>query len=415
MYPVSCYQEENYMNYILKLKNKPLLTFGVVYPKSQSSKPVLNHIQVCEENRSLLPVSLEPAPGSLKNWLSNRAIPPNRAYADKILSLIGQSLDDPVGMILASKGLSLNDSYWIVEDDFSGTFEEWNLYENSFDPNISCTALTGNRSEEITHSSLNGIIHSPEFTTNGQLPKAWVRSGEKIVLYKAGSGDRLFRASNEGFEPYSEYYASQLAEYMGIRHVSYTLEEYEDHQDILCSVCELFTDINTSYVPVWNFIQNPNLKSVYDYYRMLGTDFSNDFEDMILFDWLILNTDRHYGNFGLLLKSDTNEILKTAPLFDHGLSLLNFLAPEYWKDFDKVLSYASRQMPKCFNSTFDQEYLEFMLKILKPRHKTMLEKLLKYEFIPDPFCLRSALPENRLRNLTLLIRQRAGNLLDRIG
>ena len=44
-------------------------------------------------------------------------------------------------------------------------------------------------------------------------------------------------------------------------------------------------------------------------------------EDMLVFDAIICNTDRHYGNFGVLVDNKTNAIAAPAPLFDHGNSL----------------------------------------------------------------------------------------------
>ena len=37
---------------------------------------------------------------------------------------------------------------------------------------------------------------------------------------------------------------------------------------------------------------------------------------------MILNTDRHYGNFGVLFDTDTMDICGMAPVFDHNRSLL---------------------------------------------------------------------------------------------
>ena len=41
---------------------------------------------------------------------------------------------------------------------------------------------------------------------------------------------------------------------------------------------------------------------------------------MLVFDAVILNEDRHFGNFGLLVDSHTNKIIAPAPIFDNGLS-----------------------------------------------------------------------------------------------
>ena len=41
------------------------------------------------------------------------------------------------------KGLSLNDSYWVVEEEDNGTFAKNNLYENPFSNVLAALAFTG--------------------------------------------------------------------------------------------------------------------------------------------------------------------------------------------------------------------------------------------------------------------------------
>ena len=46
------------------------------------------------------------------------AIPKNRAFEDEILKTVGLSHNDTKRIIDVCKGLSLNDSYWVVPADF---------------------------------------------------------------------------------------------------------------------------------------------------------------------------------------------------------------------------------------------------------------------------------------------------------
>lgn len=100
---------------------------------------------------------------------------------------------------------------------------------NSFNTNIASIAFTGFGS--YTRSTFHP---SPEFTTNGMLVKSWRRMKGKILLYKSGAEGFV----NSGLEPYSECYASQIAEVMKIHYVSYDLSKWKGK---LCSTCELFT------------------------------------------------------------------------------------------------------------------------------------------------------------------------------
>ena len=40
---------------------------------------------------------------------------------------------------------------------------------------------------------------------------------------------------------------------------------------------------------------------------------------MLVFDAVILNEDRHFGNFGVLRDNHTGKIIAPAPVFDNGL------------------------------------------------------------------------------------------------
>ncbi|MBQ2525748.1 MAG: hypothetical protein II542_02780, partial [Bacteroidales bacterium] len=115
-------------------------------------------------------------------------------------------------------GLSLNDSYWVPQAGFTGTFAEYNLYENRFSEALSLIAYTGG------YYDTKKFRTSPELTTGGMLRKAWrYFEGGDIWLYKGGTED----FANAGNEPYSEFYASQIAEKMGLHAVHYDLQRWK--------------------------------------------------------------------------------------------------------------------------------------------------------------------------------------------
>mgnify|MGYP003307678193 CR=1 FL=1 len=116
---------------------------------------------------------------SLYNFLKYRVIPKNRAFVEKILSQCGLAENDTMGIINIGKGFSLNDSYWITEENFSGTFEKYNLFENNFTKILSLIAYTG-----YGTNTKRGFTSSPEFTTNGMLKKCWRRIDNEVYHCK---------------------------------------------------------------------------------------------------------------------------------------------------------------------------------------------------------------------------------------
>lgn len=345
---------------------------------------------VNDELKHLLPIGLTPTPDGLAKWLSSRVIPKNREFVDQILSKSGLSANDTLGIIRLCKGLSLNDSYWIVEEGFSGKFADYNLYENSFARTLALIAYTGYGS-----NTRKGFTSSPEYTTNGMLRKCWRRINKKIYLYKGGTSG----AANAGKEPYSEFYAAQIAERMGIKHVAYGLSKWKGQ---LCSTCELFTDIDTSYVPIHKFLPNCTLTKTVEYLKSLGGSYYDEFADMMIFDALICNTDRHFGNFGLLVDNATNKPIALAPIFDNGLSLFNFAMEDDLEDIDK---YSQTRTPAFEGVSYDALVNEF----LSDRQREQLRKLINFKFEKHP---KYNLPAARLRIIEAFIQTRVQVMLD---
>ncbi|MCD8307018.1 MAG: HipA domain-containing protein [Clostridia bacterium] len=322
------------------------------------------------------------------SWLKTRVIPKNREFVESLLTKMGLSINDTIGIIKVCKGLSLNDSYWVVEDGFEGTFDQYNLYENRFAQTVALLAYTGYGS-----TSIRKFTSSPEFTTNGMLKKCWRRIDGNIYLYKGGTSG----AANAGQEPYSEYYAAQIAEAMGIKHVRYDLRKWKG---TLASVCELFTSKEVSYVPMWKVVQGNQIIDIINYLKDLGDEFYNEFADMMVFDALIYNTDRHYSNFGLLFDSHTNKPVAFAPVFDNGLSLFNFA---FGDDFKNLAAYA-RTKQTTLGMSFDENARIFMT----DRQRAMLRRLINFRFKKHP---RYNWPQDRLRAVELFIQKRVRFLL----
>jgi hypothetical protein len=89
-------------------------------------------IREISANRGLYPVDLTLSEESLLRWLRRRLISKTRAYFIEILQSLGLNWIDLKGILDASKGLSLTDSYWIVKEGFQGSFSNHNLFENKF-------------------------------------------------------------------------------------------------------------------------------------------------------------------------------------------------------------------------------------------------------------------------------------------
>ena len=375
--------------YVLRLYDTDLLSFTLSERGIEGLKAQIHSVN--EEARALFPLDLELTDDGLVKWLQRRVIPKNRAYVAEILKTFGLSVNDTKGIIDVCKGLSLNDSYWVVPQGFTGTFAQYNLYENRFSEILSLVAYTGIGQSDAAFTT------SPELTTNGMLPKAWrFIEGEGIYLYKGGT----FGAANTGNEPYSEFYASQVAQAMGLDAVAYELENWKG---ILASRCKLFTDIDTAYIPIGRIVRDGGLKACLEYYRQLGPEAYEQIKSMLVFDAVIYNEDRHFGNFGVLRDNHTGKVTGAAPVFDNGMSLFNFAMPEEFQDLD---SYA-----KTRGTAYGVSFESVCQEVMGPVQTRQLRKLIGFTFHRHP---RLNWPEYRLEATERHLQKRVRQFLDMI-
>ena len=372
----------------LKLFDEELLRFEVV---ENLAEPAVRIVWINPEKRHLLPLDLQPDDEGLSRWLRHRTIPKNRAYMNAFLAKCGLNANRPVDILRVCHGLSLNDSYWITEPGFTQSFDECNLYENRFSQLLAWTAFTGYGS-----SIRSAFTSSPEFTTNGMLPKCWRRMEGEIYLYKGATSG----FSNTGCEPYSELYASQIAEVMGLKHVPYRIRQWKGNT---CSVCKLFTSRDISFVPAGRVIRTGGMKAVREWYAGLGPAFVQALDEMIVFDAIICNTDRHYGNFGVLVDSHSREVTAPAPLFDHGNALFNYAGEENWASEEKLQAYINTLAPMAY-----PDFLEEARKVMSHELRNKVRRLLDIEIKPQGRINYSA---DRLRLMSKQIRQRAQKLI----
>ncbi|SFV55220.1 hypothetical protein MNB_SV-14-843 [hydrothermal vent metagenome] len=378
------------MNYILKHFDKNIIKFRFISTPRAGTQ--LEVVKIYYENKTFFPLNLKLENSSLLSWIKSRTIPKNREFVYKILMELNLSFDDIEGIVNISKSLSLNDCYWIVNEDFKGTFAEYNLYDNDFNKTLSLLAYTG-------YGSLKqqGFISSPEFTTNGMLAKAWRKNPQKrkgIFLYKSGSKG----CANCGKEPYSEFYAYQIAKTIGLDVTPYGLGKWKGE---INSICELFSSKDYSFIPIYRLVNDGGWDAVLAYYQELGDEFYEALVNMIIFDVIILNTDRHFGNFGLLVDNKTNKIVKPAPIFDNGLSLFYDAMDD---DLDRIDDFAKTKAMKNAG-----DFMSFARSVITSKEKKRVRKLIGFKFEKSA---RYNLSAKRLKTIEAFIQRRINKILE---
>lgn len=366
---------------ILKHRDRELLRFEWIEPQG------VRVLSVNEAERKFLPLEMKgvATDETLWQWLTRRTVPKHRHYIQMMLGNLGITRMSTRGILELCKGLSLNDVYWVVPDSFKGTWKDHNLYSNEFSKTLAVMAFTGGFRGEF--NAERDITTSPEFTTNGMLAKCWRRVDGEVLLYKSGTEG----AANTGFEPYSEFYAAQLADALGLRHVPYGLEKFKGR---LCSTCPLFTSDKYGYVPAGRLVTRDEALA------------DPRFADIFLFDAIIFNTDRHMGNFGYIIDNDVNEIVGAAPIFDNGyglFSLAMYRPGQKYDEYGDLRKYISHVTPALYEKWLDfpKELTFEMINRLKPLKGFRFKRHKYYN-----------LPVDRLSRIEDFLQNRISKILD---
>ena len=331
--------------YVLKNYDTPLFEF--YFSKEILELNTVHITKINHDYEYLLPKYLNNNLNdlSLKRWLKSRSIPSKRMNMKEMTKKLNINMNNVQELLDYSKGLSLNDCYWICKKDNNIKFDDVNLYDNNFSKEISLLAFNDKNTRNLL---IDHHEYSPEFTTGGISPKCWQIKNGKRLLYKGNNRQNL--------ELFSEYYASQIAKVLGFNHVDYDLEKFKD---TIVSTCPLFTSKEIGYIPIGYYIKGDSIGEVNE----LLTGMSNknhqiykDFQNMILLDALIYNTDRHFGNFGFLIDNKTMKIKGLAPIFDNGASLFSSLTIGDFLEISSMTglnNYAKDKLNSFYGISFD--------------------------------------------------------------
>jgi hypothetical protein len=379
--------------YVIRIYDTPL----IVYSRDVSRLgTVTGKVEwLDDELRRLFPMRLlrSCTYDDVSDWLSSRVIPKNRAFVKQLLNQYGVNAEDAQSIIDISKGLSLNDAYWVTPEKFEGTWEDYNLYENKFDEVLGLVAYTG-----VTDSQKHKAGLSSEWTTSGSYPKAWRNVGDRVVLYKAGNYPLYEGFANDDLGPFSEYFAAQVAEQAGLTHIPYGLDTWKGH---LASTCELFTDARHSFVSFYDATKRSGVPDCLATCALFGEKALDSYLDMLVFDSIILNDDRHVGNFGFMRDNMTGALVGFAPLFDQNRSLFPTDMDRDLPDWENKSHFMA---PAGSNITFDK----LVPSIITERQHEWLRKLLEFSPRQDP---EHSVSERRLRAIGRLVRYRASEML----
>lgn len=282
--------------------------------------------------------------------------------------------------------LSLTDAFWV--HDGSKTWAQENLFENDFSEEIANLAISRSLSSKVVRR----FGRSPEYTSDGALRKCWRRDAGGLSLLKADSA-----FPGQVNQSTAEWLAWNVAEVLSLDCVAYSLERFEhsNGRSECVSSCRIFTSPDRGYVPASQCLLFMGVEEwmldemgidAPDAQDAIGSAMGRTaYEDMMLFDSLIGNADRHMGNYGMLFDTNTGQILRMAPVFDNGMSFMSRL--------DKT-GMSEQELFQRWTRGCVMDFDEMASRFVRERHRDALERLLDFHFPKTPFIAEASLRQS---------------------
>ena len=305
---------------------------------------------------------------TFKDFLSSRVLLLSRENAKVILNAasLPQSLktEDRIKIVLACKGLSMTDNFWIKEDGECKSFADVNLRNNKLSDASYEIAILGK------HISATSEELRPDLSTTGMFPKYWKRNGDSVYLYKT---DKMYGKVNSS----AEIKASHILKELGTNVVPYK-EEIKD--GILFSVSKCIATDEYSLISA-SSVKDWCVHTGKDFLSFIKENFMAPFSNMVVSDYILANTDRHIENWGFMVDNATNKIMSFAPLYDLNQALV---ADQFGTDINDLIyeptgiSFLDGIREYISYSTLD--FSKVNVETISSQVKERLDTILSYKF-----------------------------------
>ena len=326
------------------------------------------------------------------HWFQKRLVSDKRKDIPRKDEMGANWLKASDNYVQAPHFFSFSDQYWLKFDK-ANDYEKLNYFDNDFNP------LNGEVFMSLNQGALTElkyVLNSPDITTAGIQPKRWRREKVddgpgQIFLYKA----QRHPADKSVF---SEVMASKVLKKLNC--IPYVTYEFGISDYQICSRCKCFIGKDEELIPasqIYHSIPEEDknedkyvhLIKAADKFEIPGVI---EFIDMMIeVDRMLLNFDRHLGNFGFIRNVKTGKFTKPAPLYDFGNAY--FLTDQqerliedqslnhYFKNRERKLI---REKKIGVNTTFDKEaFSEVAATLPIDGLDEMIEKAASYIALSD--------------------------------
>lgn len=381
------------LSYYLMHKNIPitLISFSETGDIISYANKIINaeHMPIIAQNHDT----------GIYDWWNNRAVPKTRDNLLQMLSAKGLSV--PQKYLFNNLGLSLTDCYWIKPIDSDLTWEDVSLFSNPFkDDSLKFSKAENNTPEYSPNSSLLGNIE-----------KTWAIKGNDRFLIK---GNR----TKKSYESLNEVLATQIHDLQKHDCARYDLLHIAGKSYEYGCITKIFTSEKLELVSAYEILlcsssfPGSNYDKLIRFCESMGMKKERailDYDYLILSDYILSQTDRHFNNFGFLRDPDTLELLCPAPIYDSGNSMyFDSIAPKSESD---LLHLSTKGLASDLEQSLSFVHDASVIDLTKLPSVSDIKELYKKDIETDPnhlegICYAYEKRIDRCRNFQLGISQK---------
>lgn len=235
-------------------------------------------------------------------WIETRQMSHERPNLDKLLKKF--NIKNKSDLSTLSLNLSLFDQYWTCPQDMDINWDDVNFFANGFSSDIGDILFN----PEL--ETMNVSFISADSTTNGMDPKRWILDNDNnAYLIKTNVKNEQTQANEEIASLVCQKLEIPFIEYK-IRRQNITLEyDGQKYENNLFSMSKCLCDETHTMVHATMLKMNgvgKQRNNIIDFFKN-EPELREDFEKMLLLDFIMIQEDRNTNNFGFIIDNETGK------------------------------------------------------------------------------------------------------------
>ena len=238
---------------------------------------------------------------SFPNWLESRDADFSRVNA-RLLRKSLYNTTSEFERLKHNHSIQITDNYWFKFDGESLKHKDVIPVKDLYEDTVLYGKTPSNPSKDYNY----------EISTLGSYDKCWKKDSDGWWLYKKGSSNKIL----------TEYFCYLVSKALGFRTAEYKVVSNE----LIKS--KMFLKPNEVFEHMEGLVGSIDL-STYNYKLLksledsFNVSLTRDYLNILYFDILVNNYDRHTQNYGLIRDGDTGNVLSLGPNFDYNESNLD--------------------------------------------------------------------------------------------